>query len=322
MKILVTGGAGFHGVNLCKALIDKDHKVTILSTPSPRSEENLKRFGLEDCPIIWGSITDSQLMTKAARGQDLVFHLAANIHVDESISDPSTYYHTNVIGTFNVAEACRNEGSSLIHVSTCEVYGDCETCDKSTECDHLISETCPVKPSSPYAASKSGAEAVVHSHAITYGTPTIIIRPGNVFGQGQRYGQRGAVIPIFTHLALQGKPLKIFGNGEQTRDFINIDSLVDVYTKLVSLGCLVTGQGPYTVNASSDMEVSINQVVEAIIKSTGSASPIEHVDARPGEVSGFRLETRKLRKLGLEPDYDFQHAINEYTTWFSENEQQ
>lgn len=299
MHILVTGGLGFQGTNLCESLIKCGHHVDVFNTHSHEAVKNGKQANFYSC--IWGSITDPVSVDKAVRDHDLVFNLAGNIHVDESLLDPRAYYETNVYGTLNVVEACRKHQVKLIHVSTCEVYGGSTT---------VLTEESPMKPRSPYAASKAGGDSLVYAHAVSYGMEVKIVRPANVFGRFQRGGSRGALIPRFVDRALAGESLPIYGTGQQTRSYIYIKDLVKAYMFLLNLPD--TKGFPQVYNVSSGAEVSVLEIAHHILEFTDDCSCLEILSGRPGEVSSFYLDSARLRKLGFSCDYSFADALSEY----------
>ena len=316
MRILVTGGAGFQGSNLCRALLARGDEVTILNTYSLRSRLNLERFGLGAATVVWGSVTDPDVVAKTARDHGLVVHLAANIHVDESRGKPEAYYRTNVLGTLNVAEACRQYDVPLLHVSTCEVYGGCLWCPEP--CSQAITERCPLKPQSPYAASKAAGDLLIQAHAVTYGLRAVVVRPGNVFGPGQRHGSRGAVVPIFVDRALRGEPLVINGDGSQKRDFVPVAYLVEAYLFLIGrLSCLKT---PLVVNVGTGHARTILDLARTIRELTGGKCQILHKHPRPGEVSSFRLDSSRLARLGFRRPVPSAMDLEKYIAWFRAHE--
>ena len=166
----------------------------------------------DDITIVWGSVTDSEIVEKTVRDQDVVFHLAARINVDESIKAPRSFLEVNVFGTYNVLEAVRRHECRLIHASTCEVYGESDT--------NLAAESHSLEPHSPYAASKAGADRLCFAYWRTYQTEVTIVRPCNIFGPGQKSGVGGALIPIFVERGLSNQPLLVFGTGEQRREYM------------------------------------------------------------------------------------------------------
>lgn len=312
MRVCITGGAGFQGSTLSRALLARGDEVTILSTLSKASISNLAHFDLNAAKKVWGSVTDAELVHKTVREHDLVFHLAGNIHVDESRERPAGYFETNVTGTFNVAEECRQQGIPLFHVSTCEVYGGCDHCGDYAECDNLIDETCSLKPQSPYAASKAGGDCLVHSYGHAYGLPVLVVRPSNVFGSGQRAGVRGAVIPRFLALAKAGKPLTVYGDGSQGRDFLYIKDLIQAYLFLIDeFMAGKFGSAPAVFNLGTGFDVTVHRVAELIIELTGSSSEIIMGKPRPGEVTTFRLDSRKFLR-GFAWQVSFREALEDY----------
>jgi len=322
-KILITGGAGFQGSNLCKYLNEnRDYEITILSSHSERSKLNIERFGLgKFSSIIFGSITDLILVEKTVRDHDIVFHLASNIHVDESIKYPVRFFQNNVIGTVNILEACREHNIPIVHISSCEIYGGCRLCPKRDRCDRRINETCPQKPQSPYASSKAGAENAVFAYGQTYKIPFIIVRPFNVYGRGQRYGKRGAVIPVFTMRALKGEDIEIYGDGKQGRDFICIDDLVRAYDLIIynffNRPSLVRNK---IFNVGSSRSVSINELAHKINNIAGNKSRIVHREGRRGEVDNFVSDNSKINSIGFFTRFDIGSGLAEYIQWFNENE--
>lgn len=318
IRVLVTGGLGFQGSNLSAALLAEGYHVTIFSTPSERSEQNIKRFDLEGAHIVWGSITDRDAVEKVVRDHDLIFHLAANIHVGESIDSAEKYYTTNVLGSYNVVEHCRRQRIPLIFVATCEVYGGCDLCSRE-KCDHSIRESCPMKPQSPYAASKAGAELLAFASAITYNQRILILRPANIYGPGQRYGARGAVIPIFVHRALAGKSIHIYGDGTQSREFVYIGDLVKAYLFLMRR-FLSGALRDRVINVTNGEAVTINDIAHQIITETHSASDISHEESRPGEVKTFHLNGDILQHLGFRFGWKFEDGLRRYIQWFRECE--
>jgi dTDP-glucose 4,6-dehydratase len=321
MRVLVTGGTGFQGSHLVKALLQLGFDVSILNTPSDRSFLNMDRFGeISGYRIYWGSVTDPNFVEKVVRDHDLVYHLAVNIHVDESIGEPLKFYQTNIIGSFYILDACKKYNIPLVHISSCEVYGGCDKCQmEDVICNRRISEACPLKPQSPYAASKAASDLICAAHRETYGQKILVLRPGNVYGPGQRYGKRGAVIPIATRAAYKNEPIYIYGDGTQKRDFINVADVVRAYVFLG--GKFLSGElGDHTYNIGTGQETSINSVVEKIVNFARSGSEIIHAPSRPGEVSSFAENSSRLLNLGFKPQIDIESGIRQYVEWFYGNE--
>ncbi|KKP36562.1 MAG: dTDP-glucose 4,6-dehydratase [Candidatus Peregrinibacteria bacterium GW2011_GWA2_33_10] len=301
MKILITGGAGFQGSHLSEYLSGKGHEITILNTWSENSERNINSFR-NKIRVIWGSITDPEIVKKSIRGQDTVIHLAARINVDESISDPGSYIDVNVKGTLNILEGVKENDCRLIHASTCEVYG-------APENKILIDERTELRPYSPYAASKAGADRLCFAYHKTFGTKVTIVRPFNIYGEKQKEGLGGALIAIFVKKALNGENLKVFGKGEQTRDYLHISDLVKAYELVLNNEDLI-GE---TLNFGTGKETSIKDIAEFIASKMGSK--VEFADARKGEVERFACDNTKAEKYGFNPSVDIWDGISKYIDW-------
>ena len=221
-KYLVTGGAGFIGSHLCEKLINLDHEVVCLDNFYNGNLNNIRGlFNSENFLFVEGSILDKDLVCELTRDVDHIFHLAAQIHVEKSIIRPTETLEINIEGTKNLLDICKvNKNISMSIASSAEVYG--ESYGEHTELS-------PVKPQSPYAASKVAAEALCISYFYTYGTDARIVRNFNTFGPRQRSSGYGSVIAIFVKRALEGKPLIVYGDGEQTRDYQYIDDVLSGY---------------------------------------------------------------------------------------------
>jgi dTDP-glucose 4,6-dehydratase len=300
MRILVTGGAGFQGSHLAEHLLHWGHEVTILNTFSQQALANIRPFA-ENVTVVWGSVTDPEIVEKTVRGQEVVFHLAARPHVDESIQHPSAYLDVNVMGAFHFLEAVRQEGCRLIHASSCEVYGWTGA--------GTVSETAELRPHSPYAASKVAADRFCFAYWKTYDVNLTIVRPCNVYGPRQKEGKHGAVIPIFVEQALAGKPLAVFGSGEQRREYMHVDDVVSAYS-LVLQEQHLHGE---VVNFGTGETPSIREIAEFIARRLGAT--VEHGPARPGEVPGFKLDSTKARQLGFVPRVQFWEGLERYIQW-------
>jgi len=213
MKALVTGGAGFIGSNVVKLLVDEGHDVLVLDNLSSGYRCNLS--ALQTVEFVEGDVRDAALVSRVMHGVEVVFHLAASVGNIRSIEHPIEDSEINVIGTLRVLEAARRTGvRKIIFSSSAGIFG---------ELKHLpIREDHPVEPDSPYGASKLAAEKLCLAYAKLYDLEAICLRYFNVYGVNQRYDAYGNVIPIFAHRLLHGMPLIIYGDGEQTRDFVNV----------------------------------------------------------------------------------------------------
>ena len=297
MRILLTGGAGFQGSHIAKKWLSDGHKVTILNTYSQEAEENVSSFR-KDVSLVWGSITDMEIVSKTIRGHDAVVHLAAHINVDESLNNPRAFLDVNAGGTLNLLEAVRHSGVRMIHASTCEVYGYAG--------DILIDESSEIKPHSPYAASKLAAERMCFAYHTSYGVDVTIVRPSNVYGERQKTGRGGAVIPIFATLASQKKPLTVFGDGSQTREYIHVEDLISAYDMILRRSDL----SGVTLNVGTGETPSIREI--AVFISKKMDVPVQYGPARPGEVPGFALDSSKVKQMGFVPKIKFWDGLARY----------
>jgi len=304
MKILITGGAGFQGSHLAESLIKKGHDVTIVNTFTEEKLQNIESFK-NDVRVVFGSITDPVLMEKTVRGHDVVFHLAANVNVDQSLKDPKSFIEVNITGTFNVLEEVRRNGIRMIHASTCEVYGDGHDLAEG----QLLDETAELKPNSPYAATKAGADRLCHAYHKSYGVDVSIVRPFNIFGERQKSGTFGALIPILVRKAMSGDKLTVFGTGEATRDYLHVSDLVTAY-ELVMDHKELAGR---SINFASGVNTSVKEIAEYIAKKFDGE--IQYGPARPGEVQRFPADISLARSLGFEPKVTIWEGIDRYIAW-------
>ena len=301
MRILVTGGAGFQGSHVAEQCLRAGHRVTVLNTFSEEAEGNINSFA-KDVSVVWGSVTDQEIVTKSVRDHDAVIHLAARINVDESIQSPYDFLFVNVTGTYNVLEAVKKYGSRLIYASSCEVYGSSATVSPADE-------TADLRPHSPYAASKVAADRLCFAYWKTYGVHVTIVRPCNIYGPRQKGGQGGAVIPIFVERALGHSPLVVYGSGEQRREYMYVDDLVAIYMLALGRDDL-DGE---VINAGTGESPSIKEIADFISKRLDTT--FEHGPARSGEVMGFSLDSSKARELGFSPQLTFWEGLERYINW-------
>ena len=301
MRILVTGGAGFQGSHLAEKWVGDGHEVTVLNTFSDEADGNLASI-VKDVPVVWGSVTDREVVEKSVRGHDVVVHLAARINVDESVASPRSFVDVNVVGTSNVLEAVRQTGARLIFASTCEVYGYAE--------ESNVGEDAGLRPHSPYAASKAGADRLCFAYYMSYGLDVTILRPCNVYGERQKFGKGGAVIPIFASRAASGKPLTVFGTGTQRREYIHVKDLVGAYDLALRRRDL-KGEA---LNVGTGEAPSIQEIADFIADKMEVS--IVNEPPRPGEVRGFALDSSKIRDLGFAPQIKFWDGLETYLEQF------
>ena len=284
MRVVVTGGAGFIGGNLCWRLVARGHDVVVVDDLSSGSRANLGDVQVE---LIERSILDAAAVTDAVAGATSVVHLAAQASVMASIDDPAATYAANVTGTLNVLEAARSTGNSHVVVaSSAAVYGSNPPIPSS--------EALPPAPPHPYGASKLATETMALAHAQTYGIGVLALRFFNVFGPLQPVGHAyAAAVPAFVDAAVDERPIPIFGDGLQTRDFVDVDHVVDVLAAAVERR--VTYDGP--VNVAGGEERSLLELVAELERVMGRGLAVEHLPARPADPQRSRADVSLLRSL-------------------------
>jgi UDP-glucose 4-epimerase len=301
MKVLVTGGAGFIGSHLCKRLLDEGHSVVCVDNFYNGNLNNIRGlFNNPDFYFVEEDILNFQRMKEIANQCDHIFHLAAQIHVEKSIIRPDETIQINLDGTKNLLKICtENKNISLTLASSAEVYGE-----------GVHSEDSPLNPQSPYAASKVAAEALCISYFHTYGTRVNIIRNFNTYGPKQASSGYGSVISIFCKRALEDKPLIIYGDGEQTRDYQYIDDAIEGYMRSLDLP---SGQ---IFNTGLGKDHKIVDIAKKIINLTNSKSNIIFSDPRPGEVKKLRSDISRIKQQGHSPKYDLESGLKKFIEWY------
>jgi UDP-glucose 4-epimerase len=301
-RVLVTGGAGFIGSNLVKQLIKNENSVTVLDNFMSGYRNNLDPF--PSVHIIEGDVRDPDAVEKAMKGVEIVFHLAASVGNKRSIDQPLLDAEINVLGTLQVLEAARKEGvRKIVTSSSAGIFGELKTLP--------IKEDHPVEPDSPYGCTKLCEEKLCLSYAKLYPIEAICLRYFNVYGPNQRFDAYGNVIPIFVFRMLRNESLVIYGDGEQTRDFVHVDDVVQANIKAAeNIG--VSG----AMNIASGTRVTINRLVELITKNTISKINIEHYPERPGDVRHSLADLSLAKqKINYSPSVDLEKGIYDYIKW-------
>lgn len=307
MKVVVTGGAGFIGANLCRALASSAgvERVVALDDLSTGLRSNLD--GLDGVDLLEASILDPGALDEACRGSAAVVHLAARPSVPRSLEDPVASHEVNASGTVQVLEAVRRAGGPQVVVaSSSSVYGANPTLPKH--------EGLAPSPVSPYAASKLATESYALAYARSFGLDVLAFRFFNVFGPLQPAGHAyAAVVPAFVSAALANRPLTVHGDGLQTRDFTFVGSVAAVIAD--ALARRVTSPAP--VNLAFGSRTSLMEVIAILEHLLGTPLEIEHTDPRPGDVRDSQADQTRLRSLfaGIEPvplDAGLRATIN----WF------
>ena len=312
MKVLVTGGLGFIGSNFCRYLLAKHpdyelinvDKIGIGANPASLHDlENDKRY-----TFIKGDICNPQLINRLVHQVDAVVNIAAETHVDRSISDPNIFLQNNTLGTFTVLEAIRrhNHKARLLQVSTDEVYGEA--------LEGSLTENSPLKPSNPYSASKAAADMFVLSYQKTFGLNASITRCTNNFGP---YQLPEKLIPKTIIRALRDLPIPIYGKGTNIRDWIYVED----HCEAVSVA-LEKGKSGEIYNVSAGNETSNIDIVKKILALLNkSESSITFVEDRPGHDIRYSLDSTKLRNdLRWKPESTFEAALDSTVQWYLKNE--
>jgi len=305
-RVLVTGGAGFIGANLCRALVAAPgiERVTVIDDLSTGRLDNLSGVDVE---LIEGSILDPDALARATSGADAVVHLAARPSVPRSLQDPLSTHAVNATGTLLVLEAARAAGGPQVLVaSSSSVYGANRTLPAH--------EDLAPRPLSPYAASKLASEGYTLGHASSFGLPVLVLRFFNVFGPLQRADHAyAAVVPAFVAAALAGRPLPVHGDGRQTRDFTYVGSVVAVLVDALARG--VTAEGP--VNLAFGGRHSLLDLADTLSAVLGRAVAREHGPPRAGDVRDSQADQRRLRALFPEQiPVSLADGLRDTVAWF------
>ena len=318
-NFLVTGGCGFLGVNLIARLVEMGCcKIRVVDNLSVGSKESLGAvcdFIETDEPVpdldkveLWvGDITDADFASRAADGMKCVIHLAANTGVVPSIENPLTDCENNVIGTLNYLEAARRNGAEkFIFASSGAPLGEQKP---------PIDEEKVPRPISPYGASKLAGEGYCSAYYGSFGLKTITLRFGNVYGP--RSNHKGSVVAKFIKQALRGEPLVIYGDGNQTRDFIYVDDLIDAILSAAARADI----GGEIFQIATHKETTVNEVaiiLKTIIEAkTDMTVSLTHADARTGEIKRNFSDISKARRLlGWEPSWTLENGLTATVEWF------
>ncbi|WP_449430077.1 NAD-dependent epimerase/dehydratase family protein [Pseudomonas putida] len=282
--ILITGGAGFIGSHLCDALLDKGHAVRIVDDLSTGKRGNLQ-IGHPRLELIEGDVADAELLQRAAADCRAVVHLAAVASVQASVEDPVKTHQSNFIGTLNVCEAMRVHGvRRVLFASSAAVYGN------NGE-GQSIAEDTPKAPLTPYAVDKLASEQYLDFYRRQHGLEPVVFRFFNIFGPRQDPSSPySGVISIFSERATQGLPITVFGDGEQTRDFLYVGDLVRVMVQALEMPQVEEG----AVNIGLNQATSLNQLLAALEKVVGSLPAISHTPARSGDIRHSRADNQRL----------------------------
>ena len=326
-NVLVTGGCGFIGSNFVKNLLDNDTDylpIILDSLTYAGNKNNLDKIDSDDYEFIKGNICDKVLVKDLFEKYDFegVFHFAAESHVDRSIDGPTVFINTNIIGTFNLLEISKiyyskqNSNFKFIHISTDEVYGDLDD-------NGYFTENTPYNPSSPYSASKASSDHLARAWNRTYGLPVIITNCSNNYGASQ-FPEK--LIPLMIINCLDWKPLPVYGDGQNVRDWLFVDDHCNAIKKVYENGRI--GE---TYNIGGNNEIKNIDIVNIICSVLDNLKPsdngksyselITFVEDRPGHDFRYAINAEKIQKeLGWFPSESFYTGIKKTVEWYLENE--
>ena len=309
-NILVTGGSGFIGSNIVKMLVEKGYNVRVLDNLSSGHYINIQKYvEKKEVEFINGDVRDQNVVIKATNGIDTVFHLAACVGRQKSIDEPQLDSSTNLLGTVNVLDGMRKNGvGRIVYSSSAAIFGELLT--------PTIDENHPQNADSPYGVSKLAAEKMILAYSGIYPEITgVCLRYFNIYGVNQRFDLYGNVIPIFAKRIYSNEPITIYGDGTQTRDFVNVkDVAIANY-----LGAQSTN-GTDVYNLGSGDSITINKLAEMMIEISGCKTEIQYAPERPADVKHCKANANKAKeKLDFEAAVSLDAGLEEYMKWFYDN---
>ncbi|HET56556.1 MAG TPA: NAD-dependent epimerase/dehydratase family protein [Ignavibacteria bacterium] len=305
-RALVTGGAGFIGSNVVDYLIKKRIKVRVYDN---LSSGYLKNIEDKDIEFIHDDILNQDALFKACKGIDAVFHLAASVGRQRSIDHPQLDSEVNILGTINLLEGMRKHSvRKIIYSSSAAIFGELAT--------DTIREDHPQNADSPYGVSKLAAEKMIMTYGNVYGIIGICLRYFNIYGVNQRYDVYGNVIPIFAHKIFNNEPLTIYGDGEQTRDFVNVKD-VAVANYISAIKCSKTA----LFNLGSGSSISINNLAKRMLEISGRVVDIKYEPERTADVKHCKADNHLVKQaIGFIPKIQLDEGLSEYIQWYKNNE--
>jgi dTDP-glucose 4,6-dehydratase len=311
-RLLVTGGAGFIGSNFVHHVIQNtgDHVTVLDKLTYAGNRASLDGLPGDRFTFVRGDITDAALVNELFATADAVVHYAAESHNDNSLDDPRPFLDTNIVGTYTLLEAARRHGTRLHHISTDEVYGDLELDDP-----RRFTEDTPYSPSSPYSSTKAGSDLLVRAWVRSFGVQATISNCSNNYGPYQHIEK---FIPRQITNVLRGITPKLYGSGENVRDWIHADDHSSAVLMILEKGRI--GE-TYLIGA--DGEKDNKTVVELILQLMGKPSDAyEHVTDRAGHDLRYAIDSTKLRtELGWQPRYrDFEAGLSDTIQWYGDHE--
>ena len=299
MKFLITGGAGFIGRHLCESLLENNHQVTIYEDFSNSNEENIKNICEHGALVIRGDLTNYLLLEKSLKGFDFVIHLAAKIDILESIQNPELTNKVNVEGTINVLRAChKNNVQNIIAASSAAIYGNPKTIP--------VNEDSVPNPVSPYGADKLSMEFYLRAFANVFNLNAISLRFFNVYGKGQSNAYAGVITKFLKNIN-HNEPLEIFGDGNNTRDYVFIDDLIHGIFQAIEN---IQGQRGTIYNLASGKSTSVNDLAILMLKISNKELEIIHTSPRSGDLLFSEVSITKAKnELQFSPKFNLESGL-------------
>lgn len=305
MKALVSGGSGFIGSNVTKMLLSKGVDVVVFDNLSSGNFDNIRNLKVE---FIEGDILDKDVIIDACKGVDIVFHLAASVGRQRSIDHPQLDSEINLIGTINILEGMRANGvKKIVYSSSAAIFGELQSSE--------IDENHPQNADSPYGVSKLAAEKMILSYSEIYDITAVCLRYFNIYGINQRYDLYGNVIPIFAHRLFAGEPLLVYGDGTQTRDFVNV---YDVARANVLAGLEYSKTDVF--NLGSGESITINKLAQLMQDISGIDNGIIYLPERKADVKHCKANANKVAgKMKFKTEVSLEKGMFEYIEWYKNN---
>ncbi len=306
MRVLVTGGAGFIGAHFIRSWLAYAPADEVINLDGLTYAGSLGRLAdVDQHPhyrFVQADLNEVDQVREALRGCQLIVHFAAETHVDRSITDAEPFLRTNVQGTAGLLHAALAANvSRFVHVSTDEVYGPIV--------DGAVTEQALLSPRSPYAASKAAADLLVQAYQHTYGLPTIVVRPTNIFGPGQ-FPEK--FIPLTITRASQEQPIPLYGDGQQQRSWLFVTDVCRAIQTVIERGTI---GGVYNIAGGQD-QTNYDTATQILAQLRRSPALIEFVADRPGHDRRYAMDDTRLRQLGWAPSVPFEHGLAETITWY------
>jgi CDP-paratose 2-epimerase len=332
---LITGGAGFIGSNYVHRLLERGEKVSIYDNLSRAGAKvNLawleNKFGKDAFQLVIGDVTDAPLLTSTTRRADVIIHLAGQVAVTTSVTNPRQDFESNALGTFNALEAARlsERGPLFVYASTNKVYGgmeDVKIVEEATRWRYAdlalgCSEQQPLDFHSPYGCSKGAGDQYVRDYARIYGLPTVVMRQSCIYGPRQFGIEDQGWLAWMVIAAVTGRQITIYGDGKQVRDVLHVDDLLDAYE--AALAKMDTAKGQvYNLGGGIRNVLAIwSEFGPLLEKLLGAKIPVARADWRPGDQRVFYADFSKAKRdLGWEPKIDLEEGIEKLFKWVNGN---